>query len=78
MPDDLVAGRVEDGHLALDDRDERIAPVADREEDIAGLCRALLAELGERCELRRGQQRAGGRRHGTSHGDETTGAPRRS
>ena len=29
VPHDLVAGRVEDRDLALDDRDERIAPVAD-------------------------------------------------
>ena len=32
VPDDLTAGRVEDRHLALDDRDERVAPVADAEQ----------------------------------------------
>ena len=63
MPDDLSAGRVENGRLALDDRDERVAPVADAIEHVADRCSALLAELGERRQLRRGQNRAGGRGH---------------
>ena len=46
VPDDLVAGGVEDGHLALDDRDERVAPVADPEEHVADRRGALLAGVG--------------------------------
>ena len=44
VADDLVARRVEDRRLALEDRDERVAPVADPEEHVADLGRALLAE----------------------------------
>ena len=42
---DLVAGGVQDRHLALDDRDERIALVADPEEHVADGRGALLAVL---------------------------------
>ena len=48
VADDLVAGGVEDRHLALEDRDERVAPVADAVQHVADVRRALLAELGER------------------------------
>src|SRR3954467_4520148 len=58
VPDDLVPRGVTDGRLALEDRDEREALVADPEEDVADLGGALLAVLGERRELRRGQDRA--------------------
>ena len=51
MADDLVAGGIEDRDLALEDRDERIARVADPEEHVADLGRALLAELGEERQL---------------------------
>ena len=63
VADDLVAGRIEDRHLAFEDRDERVAPVADPEQHVADGGGALLAELGERLELRRGERRAGGRFH---------------
>ncbi len=65
VADDLVAGRVEDRDLALEDRDERIAPIADAIQHLADLRRALLAELGERRQLRRGQRRARRRGDGT-------------
>ena len=45
MADDLVAGGVEDGRLALEDRDERVARVADLEEHVADLGGPLLAVL---------------------------------
>ena len=35
MADDLVAGRIDDRDLALEDRDERIPLVADPEEHVA-------------------------------------------
>ena len=57
VADDLVAGRVHDRHLALDDRDERIAPIADAVQHVADVRRALLTELGKLCQLRRGQHR---------------------
>ena len=53
VADDLVAGRVEDRDLALEDRDERVARVADAVEHVSDPCGALLAELGERRQLRR-------------------------
>ena len=67
MADDLVAGRVEDRDLALEDRDERIPLVADAIQHVADVGRPLLAELGQRCKLRGGQHRAiGGVYHQTS------------
>ena len=56
MPRDLVAGGVEDRDLALEDRDERVALVADPVQGVARVGRALLAELGKRRELRRRQR----------------------
>ena len=64
VADDLAAGGVQDRDLALEDRDERVAAVADPEEHVADRRRALLAERGERRELRGGEERARGRRHG--------------
>ena len=51
VADDLVAGGVEDRHLALDDRDERVALIADAKQHVADVRRALLAELGQRFQL---------------------------
>src|SRR6185436_13398184 len=58
VADDLVARGVEDRRLALEDRDERIARVADPVEDLPGGGRPLLAERRERLELRGGEDRA--------------------
>ena len=66
VADDLVAGRVENRHLSFDDRDERIAPVADAEEHVTDSSSALLAQLGELLQLRGGEHRTGRRRHGPS------------
>jgi hypothetical protein len=52
MADDLVARRVEDRHLALADRDERVGLVADLEENVADGRRFLLPVLGQHVELR--------------------------
>src|SRR5262245_40998315 len=52
---DLRTGLVEDGRLALDDRDQRIASVADPKEHIADLRMPFLAMLGERGELSLGE-----------------------
>ena len=49
--DDLVARGVEDRGLALQDRHEGIAALADPDEDLALLGRPLLADLGELLEL---------------------------
>ena len=51
VTDDLSSRGVEDGGLALDDRDQRIAAVTDREEDVADLRAALLAVLCEQRQL---------------------------
>ena len=61
VADDLVAGGVEDRRLALEDRDERVALVADLEQHLADRGGALLAVARERRELRRGEGRADGR-----------------
>jgi len=69
VPDDLVSGRVDDGDLAFEDRDERIRPIADLVEEVADLGRALFPDLGERRQLRRreqGAQWARGCRHARS------------
>jgi hypothetical protein len=55
---DLVAGGIDDRGLALEDGDERVRAVADAEQDVADICRPLLAELRERRELRCGEGRA--------------------
>jgi hypothetical protein len=44
VANDLVAGRVEDRHLALEDRHERVVAIADAIEHIADVSGALLAE----------------------------------
>jgi hypothetical protein len=49
---DLAARGVEDRGLALDDRDQRIAPVANAEQNVADSRGALLAVLAKRRELR--------------------------
>src|SRR5689334_18985440 len=41
VPDDLTAGRVEDRNLTLQDRDQRVAVVADPEQRLADECRPL-------------------------------------
>ena len=51
VPDDLAACGVEDRCFALDDRDQRVAAVADLEQDVADLCPALLTVLGEQRQL---------------------------
>jgi hypothetical protein len=48
---DLRTGLVEDGRLAFDDRDERVAPVTHPKEHVANLRAPLLAVLGEQSEL---------------------------
>ena len=66
VADDLVARRVEDRDLAVEDRDERVAPGADAVEHVAGGRRALLAELGQPRELCGREHRAVWRRHDSS------------
>ena len=51
VPDDLAARRVLDRYLALEDHDEGIALIAHPEEVFPHLGRALLAQLGEGCDL---------------------------
>ena len=51
MAHDLVPAAVEDRHLALENRDERVGPVADAIQHVADVRGALLAELGKRIEL---------------------------
>ena len=55
MAVDLRTPLVEDGGLALDDRDQRIAPIADPEEHVADLRTPLLAVLGKQRELPLGE-----------------------
>ena len=55
MARDLVAGGIDDRGLALEDGDERVRAVADAEEDVADICRPLLADLRKRRELRCGE-----------------------
>ena len=58
VADDLVVRSVEDCHLAFQDRDQGIALIADAIQHITDGRGSLLAMLGERRQLRRGQQRA--------------------
>ena len=51
MPYQLSAGRVLDRRFALEDRDERIAAIADAEQDVADRRGALLTVLREQREL---------------------------
>ncbi len=64
MADDLVAGRVLDRGLALDDRNQRVARIADLEEDLALGGGALLADLSEGLQLRLGENRTDVGGHG--------------
>ena len=57
---DLRAGLVEDGRLALDDRNQRIAAVTDPKEDVADLSAPLLAVLGKQGQLSRREHRRPG------------------
>src|SRR5207249_2071455 len=66
MPDDLMAGPVQDRDLALDDGDEWVARIADAKQHVADVCTPLLAEPSERRQLRFGQHRTGGRGHCSS------------
>ena len=63
MADDLLAGRVDDRDLALDDRDERVALIADAVEHVADIGRVLVTELSQGRELRVRQHRAVRRCH---------------
>ena len=60
VPDELVPGRVDDRNLAFKDRNERIGAIADPVQQLTGRRRALLADLGQSRELRRGEQWARG------------------
>ena len=60
VPRDLVAGGIEDRRLSLEDGDERIAPVADAEQALAGRRGSLLADLRELLQLRGGENGPGG------------------
>ena len=55
MAVDLRAILVEDGSLAFDDRDQRIASVTDPKEHVADLRSPLLAVLGEQGKLSLGE-----------------------
>ena len=66
VPDDLVAGRVENRHLALDDRDKRIRRIPDLEQHLAHARRPLLTQAGKRRHLRGRQRRDGGNCHPVS------------
>ena len=47
MPDDLVPGRIDDRDLAVEDRDERVRPIADLIQQLTDGRSALLTDLGE-------------------------------
>ena len=64
--DDLVARRVEDRDLTLQDCDEGIVRVADPEERLADARRPLLTHFAEPLQLRGGQGGIGGIRHKTT------------
>src|SRR5205814_7268927 len=55
MAHDLVPLGIEDGRLALDDRDERIRAVADAVQHVSDLGSALLAVCAQRLQLRVGE-----------------------
>ena len=55
VADDLRTGLVEDGRLAFDDRDQRIASITDPKEHVADPRAPLLAVLGELGELSLGE-----------------------
>ena len=56
VPDDLVPCCVDDRDLSFEDRHERIAPIPDPIQQLTGTGRALLADLGESRQLRRGKK----------------------
>ena len=60
VPDELVPGAVDDRDRAVEDRDERVLAIADLVQQVADGSRALLADLGESSQLRRGEQWARG------------------
>jgi hypothetical protein len=68
VADDLGAGSIDDRDLALDDRDERNAPVADAIQRLPSVRGPLFPQLGEFGQLRGGERRAGGRRRDRSSG----------
>jgi hypothetical protein len=55
LPGDLVSGRVQDRRLALEDDDERVAGVADPEQELSLCCGALLAARREHLPLSGGE-----------------------
>ena len=63
VTDDLVSGRVEDRHLPLLDRDERIGRVAHPKQHVTDAGRPPLTEVREPRDLRRREEGAGGRSH---------------
>ena len=65
VPDDLVVRGVVDRDLALDDRDERVGPVADAKQHVADVRGALLTKLRERLELPGRQRRTRWAGHGS-------------
>ena len=67
VPDHLVAVPVQDRRLARQDRDQRVPPVADPEEDVADRGRPLLAVLGEQVQLRLREHRTHRTRHPSEH-----------
>ena len=66
VTDDLLTGRVDDRDLTLDDRDERVALIADAVEHVADIGRVLVTELSQGRELRVRQHRTVRRCHRTS------------
>ena len=76
VADDLLAGRVDDGDLALDDRDERVPLIADAVEHVADIGRVLVTELSQGRDLQVRQHRTVRRCHrmslSTTCGDHPT------
>jgi hypothetical protein len=60
MLDEFGPGRIDDRDLSLENRNERIGPIADLIQKLADRCRPLFADLGESRQLRRGEQWARG------------------
>jgi hypothetical protein len=56
VADELIAGGVEDRHLALEYRDERVAAITHLVEHVADVRSAFLSKLRERRQLRPGEQ----------------------
>ena len=66
VADDLVACRVDDRDLALENRDERVGAVADAIEHVADARGALFAQRAEPRQLRRREGGTGRSSHGRS------------